>query len=513
MAQTALDLGYSPDQINKIGNGGSLELPQTISSSSLAPVPSLNTPPKPQDPTNYAGIMSSLTPYITQAYAPSQADQQNSDVQNELTGIYGSITGQGGSVGSNGQIDTQGAMGGALDTAAQSLGYANNPALLNQLNDANNQLRSLQLEAQGIPLQMQQQATGRGITEGGLQPLQTAALRNNAIKALGVASIAQTLQGNVARAQDMAQKAVDAQFQPLQTKLNYLQNIYQLNKDTLERQDKRRADMLKLSLDERIRVLNNQREDYKTALAAMADAVAKNPGNQQAALAAQQAQQLDPTDPQYLLKVQALVAPFASDLAQRALDQRLKNAQIDASVASAESSRASTAKTLADMAAANAPINGNSSLATQAPYNKLTSAQKTQADATNNILNSLQSYRDLYDRLVKWSGSNIAGTDSAELASAYNSLIFQVAQAVGTGALQQADREVIQKMIPNPTTGVGGIDSISRLVSGGKEGGLKQIDSQIAEYKRRLSNYGLSATSLDQTSSTGSTYNGVTLPN
>jgi hypothetical protein len=103
----------------------------------------------------------------------------------------------------------------------------------------------------------------------------------------------------------------------------------------------------------------------------------------------------------------------------------------------------------------------------------LTSSQKTAVDNLDAVATSLSSYKQLYNNLVSASGVNLTGSDAGQLAGSYNALIFQIAQAAGTGALQAADREVVEAMIPNPTTLSGGLGS---AVKGGKEGGKKAID-------------------------------------
>ncbi len=110
-------------------------------------------------------------------------------------------------------------------------------------------------------------------------------------------------------------------------------------------------------------------------------------------------------------------------------------------------------------------------------YGNLTSSQKTAVDNLNSVMQSLSNYRALYDRLVGDSGVVLTGEDAGSLAGAYNALIFQIAQAAGTGALQAADREVVEEMIPNPTAiGWLGSSALGTLRKGGKKGGLNALD-------------------------------------
>lgn len=487
MAQTALDLGYSPDQIAKIGNGSALTPSTTITASSLAPTPSVNFPPPPPVNTGLATNASIPSPIqdpaslVNQAFAPTQADKQQTDIMSRIAQATGSQTPL-----STLQVQQQNAYG--VPDAAKTLN-----SLQTQLQGLNDQATALQNEAAyTIPNQMQLSAQGRGVTEAGLAPLTASALRQNQIKQGAIATQALTVkaayyaaQGNYAIAKEAADKAAQVAFDNSEQEIKGLKAQLDVLTPTLNKEEKGRAALLQVQLQDRQKQIDNQREDFKTGQAMAIAAMKFYADNPTVQFNAQQALKLDPSDPAYLQKVMGLVGQYQQD----PLEIRAKNAQIDAALASTE-------KTRLEIEAARTPTGTqNSALGTQTAYKSLTAAQKTQADASNTILNSLQSYRELYDRLVKPSGSNIAGTDSAELASAYNSLIFQVAQAVGTGALQQADREVIEKIIPNPTSGIFAAP-IGRMLKGGKAGGLQQIDSQISEYQSRLKNYGLEPTQL-----------------
>ena len=104
---------------------------------------------------------------------------------------------------------------------------------------------------------------------------------------------------------------------------------------------------------------------------------------------------------------------------------------------------------------------------------ELTAAQRTAKASLDAVIGSLESYRALYDSLVEESGGQLIGTRAGSLSGAYNTLLFLIAQAAGTGALQAADREVVEAMIPNPTSVQG---AFGARVRGGKQGGLNSID-------------------------------------
>jgi len=132
-----------------------------------------------------------------------------------------------------------------------------------QLQELSGRLGQLRAESLAIPLQIQEEFTGRGVTAGGVEPIQTARLRQNAIQSLTLGAQAQALQGNIALAQEQVNRAVDLQFAPEENRLKYLSTAYEMNKDALEREDKQRADRLKLQIDERNRILEDNKEQQK----------------------------------------------------------------------------------------------------------------------------------------------------------------------------------------------------------------------------------------------------------
>lgn len=94
------------------------------------------------------------------------------------------------------------------------------PALNETVTDLGSQLDGLKNEAQAIPLQLQQDATGRGITAASLGVQQTSRLRTNAIAALGVSTLLSAATGRVATAQAQADKMVSQKYDPIQSQID-----------------------------------------------------------------------------------------------------------------------------------------------------------------------------------------------------------------------------------------------------------------------------------------------------
>lgn len=238
---------------------GSTPVNTTIDASTLNQAQPLNLPTAPVDTNNYAGIIQSVpsvADITKQIQGTSQTEQSQQGLAQRL-------------------LSSLSKLGGRKEAQLQAEQQVGLPQFQTQLTDVNNQLQSLQKEALAIPLQLQQDVQGRGVTTGGLAPIQTGQLRQNAIKSLTLSAIAQTLQGNIANAQAQADRAVELEFAPLEAEVETLKQAYIMNKDFLEREDKKKADALNFQIQERTRVLNEQKDDKKTVLGFVAEA-AKN---------------------------------------------------------------------------------------------------------------------------------------------------------------------------------------------------------------------------------------------
>lgn len=133
-----------------------------------------------------------------------------------------------------------------------------------QLTELMGQIGILKNEAQAIPLRLQEQATGRGVTAGGLAPIQAAELRKNAINALSLSSVAQALQGNISLAQQQADRAIEVKYAPVQAEIDFLRETMALNEKRLSREDSQRSKKLDILLNERQRILDNEKAESKS---------------------------------------------------------------------------------------------------------------------------------------------------------------------------------------------------------------------------------------------------------
>ena len=131
--------------------------------------------------------------------------------------------------------------------------------------DLSARLKAIQNEALAIPLQLQQEAKGRGITTGGLRPLETGRLRENAIQALGISSLLEAPKGNLTTALDLVDRAVKAKFDPIKEQravlLENLELIMKSPSYTLA--EKRRAEAQALKTKEEEKVDKKAEDDAK----------------------------------------------------------------------------------------------------------------------------------------------------------------------------------------------------------------------------------------------------------
>jgi len=221
---------------------------RTITARSLQPVQALTLPPTPTDTTDYSQI---ITPVTTSLASDFQSlNNQLSQGERAQTGAAQS------------QLDIMNLLTGRtqdLQTAQEQAGVNTETANLNkyaeQLANLNAQASALNREAQAVPLQIQQESQGRGRTEAGVAPIQTARLRDNAIRALSIgqqadiaAAAATGSQLRLNAAKEKAQQVVDLKYKPLEEQLAIRKQQYELNKDILSSIDKKRTESLNAAI-------------------------------------------------------------------------------------------------------------------------------------------------------------------------------------------------------------------------------------------------------------------------
>lgn len=242
--------GFTPPKVPTTFDAGKLGKTATI----VAPPA---TTPAPVDPF-VQSLKDSSTQY--QAMQDKAAEQVKpfEEKQNALTtrleGTLDKLTGRG-----QAQLDAEANLGVPEDTARLK---EINLQVANLTNDFNRRIAN-------IPGQ------GRGLTTGIVQGQTDRERRLAAVEIGALTSVQQALQGNIALSQQTAERTVAMEFADEEQEIQNLQVLLQLNSENLSRADKKRAEELSFSLQERERQIADAKEERKQVLNLSAEA-AKN---------------------------------------------------------------------------------------------------------------------------------------------------------------------------------------------------------------------------------------------
>lgn len=248
----------SVDQLNNKQTG--MNLPQP---SPYNPIPDVNTTKTASD-------------YIAESF--QSADKELKDMLSKQKAEADSIINSMKYIANNKTADSQQAERDAgVDTATEDYNK-----FVRQLTDLNSQASVLNREAQAIPLQLQEQVAGQGVTDAGLAPLQAGELRKNAIKALSLAQQADIASASATgslnklnMAKEKAQKIIDLKYKRLEDDLAIRSKQYDLNKDILSTIDKKRTEALGFAL-EKEKVVLEAKKQLETQVSQLQIEAAKN---------------------------------------------------------------------------------------------------------------------------------------------------------------------------------------------------------------------------------------------
>lgn len=237
------------------------DLTNTITSTTLQPEPKLVVPAPVQDKTPYENIINGALTGLPTVQA--QVDQANKDSENLLSGLLSNsreLTGK-----EQYSQDQQNLAG--VEDRTKEL-----DALNAQFTDLGAQIKGLSRESLAVPLKVQEDAVGQGVTTRVAQGQTEAEQRKNAIKALTLASEADILgarvtnaESRLTRAKEKAQKAVDLKYKPIEAEVTRLKELLDLNKKyILDPAEKKLAEKQAIALNERERILKEKKEEEKT---------------------------------------------------------------------------------------------------------------------------------------------------------------------------------------------------------------------------------------------------------
>lgn len=289
---------FTPAQLQAYNYAASLAptIPKSISSVSLATPLTAPIVPlyiAPQSPANDATALAQqlITQQKAQALAEIQSAQGNVDTSlSDLKSLY----------------DTLGTKSQAQNDLEAQQGL---PEKNQALRELNNQLMSTNASA----LQASQISEQRQAPNFAIHGEQDAIERKRAVLTYSTAAAITALNGEISSSQNYITKSIAAQFDPIEQRIQYQQQLLNVNRDTLTSAQREKADALNNQLDIYKTQITQQKEDYKTGQNLAISAMKLNPNDPQALYAAQEAMKLDPSSPTYLQDVAQLVGPYQSD--------------------------------------------------------------------------------------------------------------------------------------------------------------------------------------------------------
>lgn len=351
-----------------------------------------------------------------------------------------------------------------------------------EFNAIQSQLQGVALEAQAIPIQIQQSAQegGANVTKGGLAPVQTAALRNNALKAIPLQAQGYMAQAKLAAAQGDTQLAQEA----LDSATTHLDKIYQMHQtDALNMYNYKkdlRDKVYDYATKQEQRKLDAQQKEDDRAFEIKSDLINRQQSLSDAAIKynqgslAMKISQLDPESPTFRQDLAKLEGQFVDPEAK--LKTQLLQEQILTQRQNRSNSQVDRLIELAKLGDTNAQK--QLGIAPADPTEKVTLPQKeaatlnqqiTQNDNYKAIDKSISSWRALseYEKLVNDLGATnkiIDPVDTGKSRAVWNTALLNLKEYYNLGVLNGPDLEIMQQLVPSNVKGnvgtfVGGVIS------------------------------------------------------
>ena len=118
------------------------------------------------------------------------------------------------------------------------------PELQSQLNEINKQITAIETDAFGAEMK----AEDRLAPQFAISGEQAAIQRQKSVRIFGLAAASTALQGNLALAKDNVDRAIDAEFSPLEKRLDFQTLLLDLNRDDMTAAQQKKADALAVSI-------------------------------------------------------------------------------------------------------------------------------------------------------------------------------------------------------------------------------------------------------------------------
>ncbi len=461
----------------------------TITPESLEPVAPFKLPDAPTLPT-YSLANFSIEDAINANNAPTGAEAERKTGLARLSELTKSIFNKG-----TDQQATENALG--------------IPGLNKQLTEASNNFRTtvaeqnnLIQEAGMIPLQQQENFAGRGVTEAGGRPITAGELRKNAIKQYQVTSkglfqqaIVANLRDDIAGAEAAVKKAIEFKYAPIQQEIDFVKDFLQYNSQDLSREDAKKAKNLELVLNERIRLLAEQKEDdtIKQGFLAEAISTSRKNGVDIPTLIINRANEAKTP-----IEALQILSPYMTDNEAKEdalLDRQLKRAQLNKVQAEIDKIQSEGKTVTVDQS-------GRIVLPNIEDAQKITK-EIAGTDAFKSITKAKDSLQFLseFEKTFNETGATSAvfsPRENAKLKAKYNSTILNLKEFFNLGVLNGPDETILKGIVPDPTNrsaalsvGTLGAYKPSTATKAGIDNMKQQIEQTLDErYSSIVTQYG-----------------------
>lgn len=202
---------------------GSTITSDSLKTPNIVPLATTKTP-------DYMATINSTVADLTnqQTAAQARVDASNQEAKNQASNV----------------ANLQSLLGGKSTDTQKIYNEQGVTTAYNQIQDINAQATGLKNEALAIPIQIQQEATNRDQTDAGVAPIQSARLRDNALKALSLGQQAAIANANYDKAKNYADLIVNAKYDQMDADIKAkLTNISAIKEFDLTPAEKKLADV------------------------------------------------------------------------------------------------------------------------------------------------------------------------------------------------------------------------------------------------------------------------------
>lgn len=450
------------------GNNYTVAVPSTISTATLSAPTTLPVTQPQYNTSGQQSLASQAGAYVnTATTAAEQTLQAEQDALKASQTDVGRLLTDAGNKGTDiaSQYNQQDATGQSVNSLA---------AKLRQLSARSNALSIDNLAKSQREIN---NATGQNITQSAVTRNTADATRENLINQASIAMESAIVNADYQSAKSYADQMVDAKYDKLEADTKAALFNLENNKERFTAAEKKVAEATTARLLKEQKKYEEDKANEKDISKMIIEATPNAPTSVIA-----NAKKLAESGASKLAVAQAL-GVYGGDVLKRTLmeeqikTERAQRRQIEAKTSELGVSLPSGLKATAVV---NQPV-----------FQKLRAKEQTQAVALDNLIREINYYKAEVNAGGTSGGVNLFGADSARLSSRLNSLLFAAAQAEGTGALQAADKAVLEQSLPNPTT-LGG--AFTNLKQGGLDGMNEKLDVQIQKYTDNMGTLGLSPT-------------------